>query len=476
MSMAGADGPGRRRDCGGQGRARRASRLLGLSARTACDVALAKRRGKLTDAELASFHERMAGRYAELFGNSKGLLMKLGQMIALMPTNAVVPSEFHPIYERVLSSLHDDAPPMPAELARAVLESELGSVEDHFEQFHWEPIAAASVGQVHAARLYDGRAVAVKVQYPGAAKAIAADLKNLNLVVTLISLLVSSLPEPRLSVDLRATAREIAARLGEELDYRIELANQAEFADLYRGHPFIRVPAVVRELSTRRVLCQELVAGLSWEQALAASQDLRDRWAEAIWRFVYGTNARFGVLHADPQPGNCMFHEDGSVSFFDFGCVKRYQREQAEMMGTLGVPCVDGDVQGTWRACVQLGFLRASAPVTPEELYSYWREKLEMYWMEQPFRVTPELAAKWLERRVSLTGPDAKLARHWAFPATYTVMYRVEMAINAMLAQLHASKDWHAIADEHFRGAPPLTAMGKLDRDFFAEREAVGPK
>ena len=206
-------------------------------------------------------------------------------------------------------------------------------------EFDWEPLAAASIGQVHAARLHDGRAVAVKIQYPGVADAIQADLKNNELLATFLGLMFGLSPR-KMSFDLRGAAREISARITEELDYRLEAANQTEFADIYRGHPFIHVPEVIGELCTDRVLTQELVQGKSWSDALTAGQELRDQWAEAIYRFVYGSYHRFCVFNADPHPGNYLFHDDGSVSFLDFGCVKRFGREQVEMMNAIARACL----------------------------------------------------------------------------------------------------------------------------------------
>ena len=163
----------------------------------------------------------------------------------------------------------------------------------------------------------------------------------------------------------------MSVRIAEELDYRLEAANQTEFAEYYRGHPFIHVPEVIGELCTDRVLTQELVRGRSWSDALTAGQELRDQWAEAIHRFVYGTYKRSVLFNADPHPGNYVFHEDGSVSFLDFGCVKRFDREQVEMMDAIVRACFRNDVLGTWRACVEAGFWRSSDPVTPEEVFAY---------------------------------------------------------------------------------------------------------
>jgi predicted unusual protein kinase regulating ubiquinone biosynthesis (AarF/ABC1/UbiB family) len=175
-----------------RGRLRRTAPLAALSARTAGEAVVVGLRSKLTGADSTEFHIRTAERYAKLLGRSKGTLMKAGQMLSFVSASPAVPAELQSIYQAALTRLRDDAPPMAPELSRAVLERELGRrAESAFAEFDWEPLAAASVGQVHAARLHDGRAVAVKIQYPGVADAICADLKNAELLAVFLSLTIS---------------------------------------------------------------------------------------------------------------------------------------------------------------------------------------------------------------------------------------------------------------------------------------------
>jgi predicted unusual protein kinase regulating ubiquinone biosynthesis (AarF/ABC1/UbiB family) len=457
------------RKVGDMQRMRRAAPLAALSARTAGETLVAALRSRLTGADSREFHVRSAERYAELLGRSKGALMKAGQMLSFVAVNPLVPGEFQPIYQAALARLQDGAPPMAPELARAVLERELGvEAESVFAQFDWSPLAAASIGQVHAARLHDGRAVAVKIQYPGAAAAIHADLENNELLSVVLGLLAAALPR-RVSFDIRGAAREMSARIGEELDYLLEAASQREFADIYRGHPFIHVPEVIGELCTARVLTQELVRGRRWSSALTAEQELRDQWAEAIHRFAYGSYSRFLVFNADPHPGNYLFHDDGSVSFLDFGCVKRVEREQVEMMDSVMRACWREDPRGTWRASVEAGFWRSSDPVTVEEVFGYWRDDWTMPWSQQPFTVTPEHVAGWMGRRFSPSGPSATAVRCATVPPEYTLIGRMEVGVASLLAQLHAHNDWGHMAVERFGHVAPCTALGKLDHAFFAE-------
>ena len=461
---------GSRGDRIGGGRVRRALPLAALSARTAGEAVVVGLQSRLADGDPTDFHIRTAERYAELLGRSRGALMKAGQMLSFVSTNPLVPEELRPIYEQALARLRNEAPPMAPELARVVLERELRErVESVFAHFDWTPLAAASIGQVHAAQLHDGRAVAVKIQYPGVAAAIRSDLKNNELLTTFLGL-IFGLSAKKMSFDIRGVGREISTRITEELDYRLEAANQARFADAYRGHPFIHVPEVIGELCTTRVLTQELIQGKSWEEAVAAGQDLRNSWAEAIYRFIYGSNYRFRLFHGDPHPGNYVFHDDGSVSILDFGCIKRFESEDDNAMYAVGRACLRNDVMGTWRASVEGGFWRSSDPVTPEEVFAYWRGPWELWWGPQPFTVTPEYVARSMQSRLSLSGPTGNALRYCTASPEYTVMGRIEVGQAFLVAQLRASNYWGSMAAEYLEDAAPVTAMGKLEHAFLDER------
>jgi predicted unusual protein kinase regulating ubiquinone biosynthesis (AarF/ABC1/UbiB family) len=449
------------------GRVRRTAPLVGLTTRTAAEAAVVGLRSRLTGADTSEFQVHVAERYAELLGHSKGALMKAGQMFSYMSAPAL-PLEFQSAYQAVMSRLCDDAPPMAPELARAALEHALGRrAQSAFAQFDWRPLAAASIGQVHAARLHDGRAVAVKLQYPGAAEAIGSDLKNAELLATFFSLLGCLSPH-RLSLDLRGAAREVGVRITEELDYRLEAANQAEFADLYRGHPFIHVPEVIEELSNDRVLTQELVRGRSFGEAVAARRELRDRWAEAICRFIHGSYHCLSMFHGDPHPGNFLFHDDGSVTFLDFGCVKRITRHHAELLNAIYRALSRGDVYGLWDACIRAGLWRASDPVTPEEAFAWLGEDSGVFFSTEEYTVTPAYAKRWLERKYSPTGPFTNALRHLTMPPEYALIGKAEVGMVALMAQLRATARWGAIAAEHFENADPLTDMGRRNQAFFA--------
>lgn len=217
----------------------------------------------------------------------------------------LVPEQYRGAYRAALAVLQADAPPMPEASARAVVESELGRpLDDVLAWFAPMPMAAASIGQVHAAHLHDGREVAVKVRYPGAAEAVAADLANADLLVALARTGLRLLGPLAPKADPRAIVEEVRDRVLEELDYEQEAANQAELADRYAGHPDVRIPAVIPELSTTKVLTQELDDGMRWSAALSASAHDRHRWALVIDRFFFESIHVHGACNADPHPGN----------------------------------------------------------------------------------------------------------------------------------------------------------------------------
>ncbi len=196
-----------------------------------------------------------------------------------------------------------------------------------FVEWDPEPIAAASIGQVHRAVAVDPRtgdevAVAVKVQYPGVADAIEADLANTDLLGSLLRQGFSGL-DP---ADLVAEVKE---RITEELDYHYEAANQTRFVEYYRDHPFIHVPAVIPHLSSARVLTSELVVGAPWREVLGWEQAERDLAGEGLFRFVFRSLYRMRAFNGDPHPGNYLFHGDGRISFIDFGLVRYFSAGRA---------------------------------------------------------------------------------------------------------------------------------------------------
>jgi predicted unusual protein kinase regulating ubiquinone biosynthesis (AarF/ABC1/UbiB family) len=455
------------------GRLRRTAPLAGLAARTAGEAviqALRKRTG--ADGSAHDFHARTAERYTELLGHSKGVLMKVGQMLSFVSLGTAIPPEYRAVYASALSRLQADAPPMAPELAEATFEAELGRRPDEvFAEFSPEPLAAASIGQVHQARLHDGRTVAVKIQYPGVEKAIRADLDNAELLATFFALLRSMFPHLT-RLDVRAVAAEVASKITEEVDYLNEAANQSQFADAYRGHPFIHIPDVLPELSTRRVLTQELAEGMLWHEAVQADQGSRDAWGEVIYRFAVGSLRRFGLFNADPHPGNYIFHPDGSVSFVDFGCVVRFDSAQVAALADIVTAMCHNDPRRLRRALVGAGAIDAVTGPAPDELFEWWSGTFEMLLGPQPFTMTPELAAEGIRREFSPVGPSASVVRSFSEPPGWVFLSRIDSGLMSVLGQLRATGYWRAIQAEYDEQADPITRLGIEERRFWQERAA----
>jgi predicted unusual protein kinase regulating ubiquinone biosynthesis (AarF/ABC1/UbiB family) len=449
-----------------RGRVARTAPLVGLAGRTAGEAVVTALRRRPRDEE---FHTRAAERYARSLGRSRGVLMKAGQILSFVSLGTMVPPEHQAIYHRALSRLQDDAPPMPPELAAAVVAEEFGAPPTEvFAHFAPEPLAAASIGQVHAATLHDGRRVAVKVQYPGVEEAIRADLANTELLTTFLRIIRGMMP-PMAGMDSRGMARELGDRIGEEVDYLAEAKNQRDFADLYRGHPFIRIPEVVPELTTRRVLTQQLVEGQRWRDAVVAPAELRLRWGEAISRFTLGTLRRTGWFNADPHPGNYLFHHDGTVTFLDFGCVRRFTPEHvAWVKGVVG-RTVDGDAEGLLRVFVAEGCVDETDPPSAERLLAWSKTGLAPLVEAQPYTYTPEYATRVIMEHFAPHGPYQDVLSKITLPPNYLFLTRIDLGLTAVLAGLRASAPWEPIRREWDCGEPPATPMGVLEAAFWSE-------
>src|SRR5829696_9832432 len=269
-------------------------------------------------------HLEAAERMVDALGTMKGAAMKIGQLASFIDTE-FLPPEYRELYQEELAELRTSAPPMPWKKVSKVLDEEWDEpCEELFEDFEHEAAAAASIGQVHRAVLPDGRRVAVKIQYPGVADAIAADMQNAGLILRMAKALAPGL-------DAKAAADELKERVMEELDYELEAQNQRSFARGYRGHPFIHVPDVVTRLSTERVLVSEWVDGAGFDEVRELPQPERDRFGEIVYRFCFGSIFHLQHFNADAHPGNYLLMADGRVAFLDFGMTKHLDQDQIQL-------------------------------------------------------------------------------------------------------------------------------------------------
>ena len=388
---------------------------------------------------------------ATTLGAMKGVLMKLGQMASY------VDSGLSPATRRTLSRLQDSVPPMGPELAARVVTEELGlPPEQAFATWDPEPIAAASIGQVHRAITLDGRAVAVKVQYPGIAETIEADLGNVALLRRMLKI---SAP----SQDVDALLAELRERITEELDYRREARNQQLFARFYEGHPTIHVPGIVEELSTRRVVTSDLADGARFAELAGWSQAERDLAAETIYRFVFRSLYEAHAFNGDPHPGNYLFHGGGRVTFLDFGLVKRFSAEElrplVEMVKRL---CVDNDPEGFRRAMEDARFLTPGAPLPTDMIIEHMALFYDTVRERGPRTMTGEYATAVTRRFFDFRSP---LATYAAIPRSYVILQRINLGLFALLGELSATADWRCIAEEiwPFVQGPACTPMGTAE-------------
>jgi predicted unusual protein kinase regulating ubiquinone biosynthesis (AarF/ABC1/UbiB family) len=443
------------------GRVGRAAPLVGLAGRTAGEAVVASLRRRRKGGDTKDFRERDAERYASHLGSAKGVLMKAGQILSFSALGPSMAGADQSVYQRALERLQDNAPPMPYDVVAGVVERELGApVEQIFAEFDPVPVGAASIGQVHEARLFDGRHVAVKVQYPGVDRAIRADLANTELLATFLQI-AKGLQPALTRIDIKSLVREISDRIGDEIDYRIEAANQAEFALCYRGHPFIHIPEVVSELTTSRVLTMDFVEGKRFSEAQGASEELRDKWGEAILRFAFGSIRKYGLFNADPHPGNYLFHDDGTVTFIDFGCVKRFGPEQVRTVQRLAIAMVDNDGNDVIEALRSMGVWNEGAMPPAEEIVAFFRVGFESMTDPQPFTYTREYATRVVQQKFSPVGEHSDVLRSVSLDADFTMLMRIDLGVTSVLGALGCTGPYAAITAEFDRGGPPATPMGE---------------
>jgi predicted unusual protein kinase regulating ubiquinone biosynthesis (AarF/ABC1/UbiB family) len=402
-----------------------------------------------------------AERIVDVLGRMKGVAMKVGQIASVIDLEGL-PPEARERFQQKLAALRDSAPHVSFKDMRKVIEDDLGErLENLFDEFEPEAVAAASIGQVYRARLDDGRRVAVKVQYPRVAAAVRADLQN-------IGLLLQAAKRIAPAIDAKAVAAELRERLADELDYEHEAEAQRRFARRFDGHPFIVIPRVETELSSERVLVTEWVEGIEFDEVRALDQRTRDRFGEILFRFFLGSLYRDGDFSGDPHPGNYKLLEDGRVAFMDFGMTKQIAPERLEHERAVVRASLDGDAAALRRELATLGFLDFDDPdIDSDALLEYERGFHQWHTDDRPFTITREYvsglvsraspgSAAWgLERRLSLP-PDAILSR------------RLQTLTLGVLGQLEASANWHRVMGELLEGGPPADELGEQEATFLA--------
>jgi predicted unusual protein kinase regulating ubiquinone biosynthesis (AarF/ABC1/UbiB family) len=436
----------------------RTARVWKLSARNSARFAVLKVRGVGSAAERrAELDEQFAIRTAEdvakELGEMKGVLMKAGQLVSFI--FETLPEEA----QAALATLQADAAPMAPSLAAGVVEAELGMPPERaFLDWGDLPVAAASIGQVHRAISPSGVDVAVKVQYPGVQAAIESDLDAAEVMYAMFTALMLK------GLDAKGLVDELRNRMREELDYTLEARNVEDFGRLFAGHPWVRIPTLVPELSTSRLLTTEWVDGLSFDDFRRfASPATKQRAGEVIWRFAQHAVTRHGAFNGDPHPGNYKFHHDGSVTFLDFGLVKRWSPGEWDILQpTLEAIVVHRDPERLVAAMESSGFLRGHHGLDPGLVYEYVSGPYQPYLTDE-FTFSRQWMIDTIGTMFDVQGPHQRVIEALNMPSTFVILDRVVWGVNAILGKLDVSGPFRGMLLEYIAGGEPATDLGAAE-------------
>lgn len=374
---------------------------------------------------------------AEVLGTLRGLAAKIGQMASYV--DGLVPEEQQPAYEASLRGLRAAAPRSSPEAIRRIVEAELKApIAELFTSWQDEPIASASIGQVHQARLSDGRDVAVKVQHPGIIKAMESDLGNAALIEGLISAFGGR------KLNSKGLLEELKKRLREELDYTKEADRQWQFSTLHQRDRTIRIPWVIDERSSRRVLTTELATGHTLEQAAEEPEPLRRAYAETLWRFVFKGTLVSAKFNADPHPGNYVFHPDGKITFLDFGCIQALEGEHLEHARGMHFGALRRDERTFAKHAARL--LQANGGRYEKLVVEFCRHCFDPLF-QSPFRITRAYAASLVKhaRAIASEVRGMKAGEFVPMPAGMLFMNRLQFGFYSVLARLDVEVDYGTV-------------------------------
>ncbi|MCA6095224.1 AarF/ABC1/UbiB kinase family protein [Streptomyces sp. SCA3-4] len=410
---------------------------LGFAGRTA--LGLGKRiGGRPAELIAAELQQRTAEQLFSTLGQLKGGAMKFGQALSVF--ESALPEQIAGPYRAALTKLQEAAPPMPAASVHAALAERLGEDwRDLFEEFDDRPAAAASIGQVHRAVWHDGRAVAVKVQYPGAGEALLADLTQLGRFAKLLGPLVPGM-------DVKPLVAELRDRVSEELDYELEARAQSAHAQEFAGDPDVVVPGVVHK--SDQVLVTEWLEGVPLSEVIAnGTPEQRDRAGQLMARFLFSGAARTGLLHADPHPGNFRLvtgdapdgpPEKWRLGVLDFGTVDRLPQGLPVEIGTALRMTLDGQAGTVHDLLRAEGFVKPGIELDPEAVLDYLLPIIEPAQVAE-FTFTRDWLRAQAARIADPRSPAYQLARQLNLPPAYLLIHRVTMSTIGVLCQLGAT-------------------------------------
>ena len=401
--------------------------------------------GQSPDFAFADLQEKTAEQIFKVLGELKGGAMKFGQALSVF--EAALPEDIAKPYRETLVKLQEAAPPLPARVVHKVLAKELGEHwRDNFAEFNDTPAASASIGQVHKGLWKDGRAVAVKIQYPGAKEALISDLNQIQRFAKIFQLLLPG-------VEMKPLLEELKARIIEEVDYRYEASAQSACFEAYKGDSDIAIPEVI--MATDRVLVSQWLEGTPLSKVIAdGTQDERNNAGIRLARFHFTAPMRAGLLHADPHPGNFLLQEDGRVGvILDFGACNRLPNGFPEPFKRLLRNALEGDAIALYNGFKEDGFILSDVEVSPELVLDYLLPLVE------PLRTDYFAYSRdWLRTQSVRVGdprnPTAKIGFQLNLPPEYVLIHRVTLGTTGIFCQLRAEGNFR---DEALSWFPEIT-------------------
>jgi predicted unusual protein kinase regulating ubiquinone biosynthesis (AarF/ABC1/UbiB family) len=394
----------------------------------------------------AELMEKAANQLFTVLGELKGGAMKVGQALSVM--EAAVPEQFAAPYREALTKLQKDAPPLPAAKVHRVLDAQLGTKwRDRFISFDDEPIASASIGQVHKGVWSDGREVAIKIQYPGADEALRADLKTMKRMVSVFKQLAPG-------ADVQGVVDELIERTEMELDYRLEAENQRAFAKAYKDHPHFVVPAIVA--SAPKVVIAEWMEGVPLSKIIReGTVEERDLMGTRLFELTYDAPRRLEMMHGDAHPGNFMLLPDDKMGVIDFGAVAPMPGGIPVELGLTVRYAQEKDYDNLLPTMERVGFIQKGQQVSISEIDDMLRQYVEPLEVEV-FHYT----RKWLQRMAArnmdnISADTIRTARQMDSPAKLAIPMRVIASNVAISCQLDAHIPTKALATELIPGFAP---------------------